>query len=837
MDVHQLFSSLKKEAECPLCLDTVKEPKTLPCLHSFCLECLDKHAGYARRQGKTMIKCPVCLADFNIPKSDTFSDLPTSFHLNRLVDILALKDDSVQIQTCNSCDDNSAVTSYCFVCQSFLCATCLEAHQRLKATRGHRNVLIEKLQAQDVEELIHRPVMCTQKYHENESLEYFCKDCNTCVCMKCGFVSHSRHTMLDIQQAAEERKVEITKAVDKAKAEIGVVQRKMERQKEFMKKSTDEMLAAESKVTAIVDELVRILREHEAAVKTRLIQINEAQQRDHATRTEEFQLTVSQLNGFVERGSAILNRNIPSEIIRTELTVTSRLEELSKAARVMILQPLHFSYVANEKLEKYRTIMENSGPGKVIASFTDPALSLAGCEPKVLDAMKPCSEVVFKLTTRDTDGNQIYNKEDNVTVQVNPPSEVEEEKEIKNLKDGNYSISVYPKLVGDHDIMIKLNGIPLTRKVKIAPDEDCTTNVARECESKKEFDPKDSGASKLRHSAAKRDNGFCGKRHTTEKPGEDCVTYRTAEVGRECKTSQKEFDLKEEENSNLRYGVAKRDNGFCSKRDPDEKTSEDYVKYRTAAVARECKASQQGFDEREKENSNLRCSVAKRDREFCRERDTDEKASEAYVTYRTAAVARECKAPDEDCTTNVARECKTSQKEFDLKEEENSNLRYGVAKRDNGFCSKRDPDEKTSEDYVKYRTAAVARECKASQQGFDEREKENSNLRCSVAKRDREFCRERDTEKASEAYVTYRTAAFARECKASQQGFDVGEKKNPNPRCSVAKRDKGFCPKRNTADRQSKDTADVERKCKASQQGLTRGKGNSNLLCGKKSGE
>ena len=489
MDVHQLFSSLKKEAECPLCLDTVKEPKTLPCLHSFCLECLDKHTGYARRQGKTMIKCPVCLADFNIPKSDTFSDLPTSFHLNRLVDILALKDDSVQIQTCNSCDDNSAVTSYCFVCQSFLCATCLEAHQRLKATRGHRNVLIEKLQAQDVEELIHRPVMCTQKYHENESLEYFCKDCNTCVCMKCGFVSHSRHTMLDIQQAAEERKVEITKAVDKAKAEIGVVQTKIESQKEFMKKSTDEMLAAQSKVTAIVDELVRILREHEDAVKKRLTEINEAQQRDHATRTEEFQLTVSQLNGFVERGSAILNRNIPSEIIRTELTVKSRLEELSKAARVMILQPLHFSYVANEKFEKYRTIMKNSGPGKVIASFTDPALSLAGCEPKVLDTMKPCSEVVFTLTTRDSDGNQIYNKEDNVTVHIHPPSEVEEEKEITNFKDGNYRISVYPKLVGDHDIVIKVNGIPLTQKVKIAPDEHCLANVKHGRKtSEQEFD-------------------------------------------------------------------------------------------------------------------------------------------------------------------------------------------------------------------------------------------------------------------------------------------------------------------------------------------------------------
>ena len=53
MDVQQLFKSLKKEAECPLCLETVTNPKTLPCLHSFCLECLDKLANFARRQLQT----------------------------------------------------------------------------------------------------------------------------------------------------------------------------------------------------------------------------------------------------------------------------------------------------------------------------------------------------------------------------------------------------------------------------------------------------------------------------------------------------------------------------------------------------------------------------------------------------------------------------------------------------------------------------------------------------------------------------------------------------------------------------------------------------------------
>ena len=91
MDVQQLFIVLKKEAECPLCLETVNNPKTLPCIHSFCLECLDKHANFARRQLQATIKCPVCQTSFQIPEGDSFNNLPASYHLNRLVDVLAEK--------------------------------------------------------------------------------------------------------------------------------------------------------------------------------------------------------------------------------------------------------------------------------------------------------------------------------------------------------------------------------------------------------------------------------------------------------------------------------------------------------------------------------------------------------------------------------------------------------------------------------------------------------------------------------------------------------------------------------------------------------------------------
>ncbi|XP_068726343.1 E3 ubiquitin-protein ligase TRIM71-like [Montipora capricornis] len=290
MDVQQLFKILKKEAECPLCIETVKNPKTLPCLHSFCLECLDRHANFERRQLKATIKCPVCQTSFQIPETDTFENLPSSFHLNRLVDVLALEDGSVQSQRCNSCDENNTATCYCFVCQDFLCAFCFQAHQRLKASRSHRNVLIDKLQAQDVQELIHRPVMCSQQYHEDQPLEFYCEDCKVLICHKCTVVSHDRHSKTDTQKAAQEQKMQMSDAVAKVKAEMVRYESKIKKQTDLRNKNKIEILNEEKKMTDTVKKLIRDLREHERKMKDKSREIYEAEQKHHATRLENFEL-------------------------------------------------------------------------------------------------------------------------------------------------------------------------------------------------------------------------------------------------------------------------------------------------------------------------------------------------------------------------------------------------------------------------------------------------------------------------------------------------------------------------------------------------------------------
>ena len=75
--MNPLLKSLKKQVTCSICLDTYTEPKTISCLHTFCRECLERHARVSQRQGK--FRCPECQAEIDLPQGNRFDRLPNSF--------------------------------------------------------------------------------------------------------------------------------------------------------------------------------------------------------------------------------------------------------------------------------------------------------------------------------------------------------------------------------------------------------------------------------------------------------------------------------------------------------------------------------------------------------------------------------------------------------------------------------------------------------------------------------------------------------------------------------------------------------------------------------------
>ena len=137
--MESLLKNLKKHVECSICLDNFKEPKTIACLHTFCCECLKKHAVTSQRDGK--FRCPECQTQIAIPEGNRFDQLPTSFLHNSLLSLLTVQqsDDRGEI-SCGLCNKKSAEASYCFDCEKFLCGTCVNAHElfRAAAFAGHK---------------------------------------------------------------------------------------------------------------------------------------------------------------------------------------------------------------------------------------------------------------------------------------------------------------------------------------------------------------------------------------------------------------------------------------------------------------------------------------------------------------------------------------------------------------------------------------------------------------------------------------------------------------------------------------------------------------------------
>jgi len=293
-------------------------------------------------------------------------------------------------------------------------------------------------------------VMCQETYHENEVIEYYCKECNVCICHKCGQTRHNQHDKMDIQHAAEEQKILMTKSVERAKAKLNAVEKMMKKQTELMKKSEQEISTAEKDVTECVHNIVQLLKEHEKAIKTELATIKESQQDSYQDNMENFQLFATQLRSSFEYCEGIVQRNVSHEILQAGHAVLDCCEELLNTQEIELYKPQHVMFLETD----------DDPSGQVVVTHTDPSQSVA--EGKGLREAKLGAETNFSVTTRDSDGIQFYYGKDQVSVKICSPTNEDDEKDIQDFEDGNYTVRYRPKSVGLHDISVEVNGKPLT---------------------------------------------------------------------------------------------------------------------------------------------------------------------------------------------------------------------------------------------------------------------------------------------------------------------------------------------------------------------------------------
>ena len=258
--------------------------------------------------------------------------------------------------------------------------------------------------------------------------------------------------MTDTQKAAQVQKMQMKDALEKVKAETVIYENEIRKQTELMDKTKNEILSAEKKMTDAVEERIRELREHERVMKAKFAEIYEAQQKHHATRLENFELVLTQLQSCIERGESALERNVSAEILQTNQIIVERCEELLNVTKPDIYKPPHVHYIVENQL--------NPGLDRIVVSNTDPLLSLAEVDNQELVREKTVAN--FIIVTRDSGGKQCYHEDDQVKVNIITPADDQLETEIKDSKDGKYTVTYTPQCVGQHRVEIQVNGQPLT---------------------------------------------------------------------------------------------------------------------------------------------------------------------------------------------------------------------------------------------------------------------------------------------------------------------------------------------------------------------------------------
>ena len=114
------IKKLEEQLTCAICLDLYTNPKTLPCFHSFCQQCLEG-LPLDSQGDNYFIYCPTCRHHTQLPQPTGAADFPAAFHINNLIEVynLMTKVSRHQQVTCDNCTTTNA-TSYCKECAKLI---------------------------------------------------------------------------------------------------------------------------------------------------------------------------------------------------------------------------------------------------------------------------------------------------------------------------------------------------------------------------------------------------------------------------------------------------------------------------------------------------------------------------------------------------------------------------------------------------------------------------------------------------------------------------------------------------------------------------------------------
>lgn len=176
---------------CLLCADMLRDPVTISCGDTYCLECIKIYWDQYDHLG--VYSCPQCRATFS-PRPVLRRSVPNVTQELELQPFPYLQRDSL----CDFCvGRRSKAVKSCLMCLAYYCETHVKPHYESATFKRHK--LVDETGHLDRK-------ICPQ--HE-KGLELFCRSDQMCICVLCTVREHRSHNIISAEEERAEKQARL----------------------------------------------------------------------------------------------------------------------------------------------------------------------------------------------------------------------------------------------------------------------------------------------------------------------------------------------------------------------------------------------------------------------------------------------------------------------------------------------------------------------------------------------------------------------------------------------------------------------------------------------------
>ena len=440
---------------CQLCCKPYKEPRILPCLHSFCEQCL--HKEIERSGTKQNMECPTCQRSITIPEGGV-NAIP---HLGFEVEVAGYmsKIGSEGEKSCDACIEGCTgpAVVFCCTCAHFLCKLCHVTHKRYKILQNHQIVGLDKESLKLLPSIMKSITkrLCSQPDHEKEELQLYCETCQLLVCRDCTLVFHKDHRIDEVCNIAKVYKDAMREALVCAQEVTSKLPTAFDANDKMVEQVGTSRENAMLTITQTFEQLHQTIEERKKTLLSEMEAISVFKTTTLTLQKEQLKKMQDEIECYTEMTSHILQTHTNHEIVALGNQLPTELKLTLKKVENVFLTPSEPTDI-HVFLHMDTLIKDLSIFGHVMESPPSPSQSTWSSE----SVAKVKEMYCVKVETMTSKGERYPYGGLQVKAELRPKSRDEAvvPGTVEDHGDGTYTIILRPKTAGSHQLLITMDG-------------------------------------------------------------------------------------------------------------------------------------------------------------------------------------------------------------------------------------------------------------------------------------------------------------------------------------------------------------------------------------------